>query len=75
VPPGLIAPTRGELLVCGESILREGGLQRARAQMGVCPQVMMREARAPEGARAARSAAGASALHLAVYMPARRRCT
>jgi hypothetical protein len=35
---GLLAPSGGEMLVCGESILREGGLERARANIGVCAQ-------------------------------------
>lgn len=35
---GLLAPSSGEVLLCGESILTEGGLDRATGLIGVCPQ-------------------------------------
>jgi hypothetical protein len=37
-PAGLLAPSSGEMLLCGESILTEGGLDRATGLIGVCPQ-------------------------------------
>jgi ABC-type multidrug transport system ATPase subunit len=38
VPAGLLPPSGGEMLLCGESILTEGGLDRATGLIGVCPQ-------------------------------------
>lgn len=35
---GLLPPSGGEMLLCGESILTEGGLDRATGLIGVCPQ-------------------------------------
>lgn len=35
---GVMPPTSGDALVCGESIMQSGGLDRIRSFMGVCPQ-------------------------------------
>lgn len=37
-PAGILAPTGGDMLVCGESVCTEGGLDRIRPKIGVCPQ-------------------------------------
>jgi hypothetical protein len=36
--PGALPPTAGDALVHGESLCGEGGLDRVRSLMGVCPQ-------------------------------------
>lgn len=38
MPAGLLPPSGGEILLCGASILTEGGLERATGLIGVCPQ-------------------------------------
>ncbi|WIA40119.1 hypothetical protein OEZ86_013522 [Tetradesmus obliquus] len=35
---GVLSPSGGEMLVCGESVTTEGSLDRIRPQVGVCPQ-------------------------------------
>ena len=36
--PGALPPTAGDALIYGESLCGEGGLDRVRSLMGVCPQ-------------------------------------
>jgi hypothetical protein len=38
VPPGAMPPSAGDALVYGQSLCGEGGLDRVRPLMGVCPQ-------------------------------------
>lgn len=40
-PSGILAPSAGDMLVCGESVCTEGSLDRIRSQVGVCPQFDM----------------------------------
>jgi hypothetical protein len=37
-PAGALPPTAGDALIYGESLRGEGGLDRVRSLMGVCPQ-------------------------------------